>query len=72
MSERLCAVAIMAKESVAGKVKTRLVPPLTREEAAELNTRCLADVAGNIATAAAQISNCGVQRIARLRRLPRI
>jgi uncharacterized protein len=54
MSERLCAVAIMAKASVAGAVKTRLVPPLTHEEAAELNTSCLADVAANIATAAAQ------------------
>ena len=54
MSERLCAVAIMAKASVAGTVKTRLVPPLTREEAAELNTTCLADVAANIAAAAAQ------------------
>jgi uncharacterized protein len=54
MSERLCAVAIMAKASVAGTVKTRLVPPLSHEEAAELNTSCLADVAANIAAAAAQ------------------
>ena len=56
MSERLCAVAIMAKASVAGTVKTRLVPPLSHEEAAELNTTCLADVAANIAAAAAQVS----------------
>ncbi|HEX9534617.1 MAG TPA: TIGR04282 family arsenosugar biosynthesis glycosyltransferase [Stellaceae bacterium] len=42
----------MAKASVAGTVKTRLVPPLTCEEAAELNTCCLADVAANIAAAA--------------------
>jgi rSAM/selenodomain-associated transferase 1 len=54
MFERLCAVAIMAKASVAGTVKTRLVPPLTPEEAAMLNTCCLADVAANIAAAAAQ------------------
>jgi rSAM/selenodomain-associated transferase 1 len=54
MSERLCAVAIMAKASVAGAVKTRLVPPLSHEEAAELNTSCLADVAANIVAAAAQ------------------
>jgi hypothetical protein len=47
-----CAVAIMAKASVAGTVKTRLVPPLTHEEAAELNTCCLTDVAANIAAAA--------------------
>ena len=54
MSERLCAVAIMAKASVAGVVKTRLVPPLTLEEAAELNSSFLADVAANIAIAAAK------------------
>jgi rSAM/selenodomain-associated transferase 1 len=54
MSERLCAVAIMAKASIAGAVKTRLVPPLTPEEAAELNSSFLADVATNIAIAAAQ------------------
>ena len=38
MSERLCAVAIMAKESVVGMVKTRLVSPLSQEEAAELTS----------------------------------
>ena len=38
MSEQRCAVAIMAKASIAGTVKTRLVPPLTHQEAAELNT----------------------------------
>ncbi|MBV8133391.1 MAG: TIGR04282 family arsenosugar biosynthesis glycosyltransferase [Alphaproteobacteria bacterium] len=52
MSEEFCAVAIMAKASVAGTVKTRLVPPLTHQEAAELNTCCLADIAANIAAAA--------------------
>jgi hypothetical protein len=54
MFEQLCAVAIMAKASVAGTVKTRLVPPLTHQEAAELNSCCLADVAANIAAAAAE------------------
>jgi rSAM/selenodomain-associated transferase 1 len=54
MSEELCAVAIMAKASLAGSVKTRLVPPLSYEEAAELNTCCLADVAANLAAAAAR------------------
>src|SRR6266567_1173357 len=54
MSETLCAVAIMAKASIAGAVKTRLVPPLTPKEAAELNSSFLADVAANIAAAAAQ------------------
>src|SRR5262249_17765228 len=55
MSELCCAVAIMAKASVAGAVKTRLVPPLTHQEAAELNTCCLADIAANIRAAAAQV-----------------
>jgi len=54
MSEHVCAVAIMAKASVAGTVKTRLVPPLSHEEAAEFNTSCLTDVATNIVAAAAQ------------------
>jgi hypothetical protein len=45
----------MAKASVAGTVKTRLVPPLTYEEAAELNTCCLRDVAENIVAAARQV-----------------
>jgi rSAM/selenodomain-associated transferase 1 len=44
----------MAKASIAGSVKTRLVPPLTYEEAAELNTCCLKDVAANVMTAATQ------------------
>jgi uncharacterized protein len=47
-----CAVAIMAKASVAGAVKTRLVPPLSAEEAAEFNTSCLQDVAAAILAAA--------------------
>lgn len=44
----------MVKASIAGTVKTRLVPPLSYEEAAELNTCCLRDVAANIAAAAVQ------------------
>ena len=55
MAEERCAVAIMAKASVAGTVKTRLVPPLTHDEAAELNTCCLRDVAENIVAAARQV-----------------
>jgi len=54
LPEERCAVAIMAKASVAGTVKTRLVPPLTPEEAAELNTCCLRDIAANIVNAAKQ------------------
>jgi rSAM/selenodomain-associated transferase 1 len=55
MSAQVCAVAIMAKASIAGSVKTRLVPPLTYEQAAELNTRCLSDIAENIRDAAARV-----------------
>jgi rSAM/selenodomain-associated transferase 1 len=45
----------MAKASLAGTVKTRLVPPLTHEEAAEFNTCCLTDIAANIVAAAQQV-----------------
>jgi len=40
----------MAKAPLAGEVKTRLVPPLTAREAAELNTCFLRDMATNIAS----------------------
>lgn len=42
----------MAKASHPGFSKTRLCPPLTREEAADLNTAFLQDVAANILFAA--------------------
>jgi rSAM/selenodomain-associated transferase 1 len=41
----LCALAVMTKAPQAGRVKTRLVPPLTQEEAAELNKCFLRDTA---------------------------
>jgi rSAM/selenodomain-associated transferase 1 len=47
----LCALAVMTKAPQAGRVKTRLVPPLTPEEAAELNKFFLRDTAGAIASA---------------------
>jgi hypothetical protein len=50
-----CGIAIMAKASIPGRTKTRLVPPLTFAEAAEFNTAFLQDVAANIATAAAEV-----------------
>jgi uncharacterized protein len=49
-----CAFAIMAKASESGRVKTRLVPPLTSNEASKLNTYFLADVSANILEAAQQ------------------
>ena len=47
----LCAIAVMAKASVAGRVKTRMVPPLTVDEAAEFNTAFLQDIALNLLNA---------------------
>jgi uncharacterized protein len=47
-----CGIAVMAKSSVPGLTKTRLVPPLTYEEAAAFNTAFLQDVAANIGAAA--------------------
>ena len=38
----------MAKASAPGRTKTRLVPPLTFDEAAALNTAFLQDIAGNL------------------------
>jgi rSAM/selenodomain-associated transferase 1 len=46
-----CGIAVMAKASLPGKTKTRLVPPLSFEEAAAFNTAFLQDVAANIAAA---------------------
>jgi rSAM/selenodomain-associated transferase 1 len=47
----LCALALMTKAPQAGRVKTRLVPPLTPEEAAELNKCFLSDTAAAISSA---------------------
>lgn len=47
-AEGRCALAVMAKAPRAGKVKTRLQPPLTADEAAALNVRFLRDTAENI------------------------
>src|SRR5208282_2001075 len=43
-----CGIAVMAKASAPGRTKTRLVPPLTFEEAAALNTAFLQDVTDNL------------------------
>jgi rSAM/selenodomain-associated transferase 1 len=54
-----CGIAVMAKASVPGHTKTRLVPPLTFEQAALCNTAFLRDAAENILAAAAQASIAG-------------
>jgi rSAM/selenodomain-associated transferase 1 len=48
-----CAIAVMAKASIPGRVKTRLSPPLTPQEAAALNTAFLRDISDNLTRAAA-------------------
>lgn len=45
----LCALAVMAKAPRAGKVKTRLSPPLTLEQSAALNICFMRDTTSNIA-----------------------
>jgi rSAM/selenodomain-associated transferase 1 len=45
----VCALAVMAKAPRAGKVKTRLCPPLLPEESAALNVCFLRDTTANIA-----------------------
>lgn len=49
-----CAIAIMAKASIPGQSKTRLSPPLTPREAADLNTAFLRDIADNLGCATEQ------------------
>ena len=48
----LCAIAVMAKAPRAGKVKTRLSPPLEPEEARALSAAFLRDVTENLRLAA--------------------
>jgi rSAM/selenodomain-associated transferase 1 len=52
----VCALAVMTKAPQAGRVKTRLVPPLTPEEAAELNKCFLRDTAAAISIACSRRS----------------
>jgi len=46
-----CALGVMTKAPRAGEVKTRLVPPLTHDEAAQLNSSFLRDLAAAISAA---------------------
>jgi uncharacterized protein len=54
-----CGIAVMAKASIPGRTKTRLVPPLTFEEAARCNTAFLRDIADNILAASQRASIAG-------------
>jgi rSAM/selenodomain-associated transferase 1 len=53
-SQQSCGIAFMAKASAPGRAKTRLVPPLSFDEAADLNTAFLQDVAENLVLAEEQ------------------
>ena len=63
-AQGLCALAVMTKAPQAGRVKTRLVPPLTPEEAAELNKCFLRDTAAAISSACSRSETatgaCGI------------
>src|SRR5438046_2012618 len=52
----LCAFAVMTKAPRAGQVKTRLTPPLSPAEAAELNRCFLRDTTAAIAQASGHIA----------------
>jgi rSAM/selenodomain-associated transferase 1 len=56
----LTALAIMTKAPEAGRVKTRLTPPLSPEEAASLNTCFLSDTAATILGTTQQMKAQGV------------
>jgi uncharacterized protein len=55
-----CALTVMAKAPRAGKVKTRLSPPLTLEQTAAINICFLRDTAENIAAVGASGRAAGV------------
>jgi uncharacterized protein len=59
-ASKLCALAIMTKAPRAGAVKTRLQPPLTAEEAAELNVCFLRDIAAVIVSSGGESKGIGV------------
>jgi len=52
LNPAFCGIAFMAKASTPGRAKTRLVPPVTFDEAAALNTAFLQDVSDNVLLAA--------------------
>jgi len=56
----VCALAVMAKAPRSGRVKTRLQPPLSADEAAALNVCFLRDTALNIAGVASEGGAAGL------------
>lgn len=59
-----CAIAVMAKASIAGLAKTRLAPLVTAQGAAALNTCFLRDIADNIIAASGLADITGVMAFA--------
>jgi rSAM/selenodomain-associated transferase 1 len=55
-----CALAVMAKAPRAGKVKTRLAPPLTLDQSAALNVCFLQDTTQNLADVASAGNAVGI------------
>jgi len=60
ISTPVCALGLMAKAPLAGEVKTRLVPPLTAPEAADLNVCFLRDMAANIESVSKKAAASGL------------
>jgi hypothetical protein len=60
VSPGLCALGVMTKVPRPGRVKTRLSPPLTPEEAAAINTCFLRDTTAAISEAGANGGSLGV------------
>ncbi len=52
MTDRRCAIGVMAKAPRPGRAKTRLCPPLRAEQAAALSAAFLRDTTGNMSLAA--------------------
>jgi uncharacterized protein len=63
-SHHSCGIAFMAKASAPGRAKTRLVPPLTFDQAADLNTAFLQDVAANLGAADEQARSTAARNAA--------
>jgi uncharacterized protein len=66
VAPRSHALVIMAKAPISGAVKSRLVPPLTEDEAAGLNRCFIRDVCASIEAAAATVADESDARIAGL------
>ena len=61
---RSCAIGIMAKVPRSGRVKTRLVPPLTHDQASALSGCFLRDVSAAVASAASAGPSPRIQGVA--------